>query len=174
MNKKPTLAAQRADHLAPHFLNVDLEIESKFELAGLEAELEKNKVALGKSRGGRGFLLCLESVPECQLRFGFNFLRCFLLLPKSDNPDERICKLCSLLEGLSAKGRRAWNSAHKKEFDVGYDAVQSQFASQFSLRTDTLRRMANLGATLGGTFYRLSPKCLNPRERTAPPKRRMK
>jgi hypothetical protein len=121
--------------VAPHFNNVDLDIESKYDLAALEAELGKRVVVLTGGPVSPGcFLLRLEIVPE------------------QDNPDDTICALCSFLERLSAKGRRAWRSAHKKEFDVGFDAVRSQLASQFSLRTDTLKRMSNLGATLGVTF----------------------
>jgi len=121
---------------APHFINVDLEIESRHDLAGIEAELGRKVCVLFAGQVRRGcFLLCLEIVPE----YG--------------NPDDNICALCSVVERLSAKGRRAWRSGYKKEFDVGYDAVPSQLASRFSLRADTLKRMSNLGATLGVTFY---------------------
>lgn len=93
------------------------------------------------------FLLCLESGREY------------------DNPDDTICALCSWLKRLSAKGRRAWRLAHKKEFDIGYEVVLLQRVSQFSLRSDTLMRISNLGATLGVTFY-ANPK----NERKVPPK----
>src|SRR5580700_7488227 len=97
---------------APKFCNVDLDIESKHDLAVLQAELGRNVVVLpgGPVRPGC-FLLRLDIAGEC------------------DNPDDTICALCSLLERLSAERRRAWHAAHKKEFDVGCDAVQSQFAS---------------------------------------------
>jgi hypothetical protein len=122
---------------APHFLNVDLEIESKHDLAVLEAELGRNMCVLFGGPASPGcFLLCLE------------------ILPQYGNPDDTIRVFCSMLERLSAKARRAWCSAYKKEFDIGYDAVPSKtIASHFSLRTDTLKRMSNLGATLGVTFY---------------------
>jgi len=103
---------------APHFINVDLEIESRHDLAGIEAELGRKVCVLSQARYARCFLLCLEIVPE----YG--------------NPDDNICALCSVVERLSAKGRRAWRSGYKKEFDVGYDAVPSQLASRFSLRAD--------------------------------------
>jgi hypothetical protein len=142
---------------APHFCNVDLDIESKFDLAALEAELGKKVVVLHGGPVSPGcFLLRLEIVPE------------------HDNPDDTICTFCSLLERLSAKGRRAWRSAHKKEFDVGFDAVRSQIASQFSLRTDTLKRMAILSATLGVTFYYPATTKLNPSAKPTPSKRKRK
>jgi len=122
---------------AAHFRNVDLEIESKHDVAVLEAELGKNMCVLFGDQASPGcFLLCLE------------------ILPEYGNPDDTICALCSILERLSPMAKRAWRSADKKEFDIGYDAVPSKkIASHFSLRTDTLKRISNLGATLGVTFY---------------------
>jgi hypothetical protein len=71
---------------APHFNNVDLDIKSKFDLAGLEDELGSNVVVLTSGPvSPRCFLLRLEIVPE------------------NDNPNDAICALCSLLERLSAK-----------------------------------------------------------------------
>ena len=121
---------------APHFLNVDLEIESKHDLAVLAVELGRKVYDLGTGPVSPGcFLLRLETAR------------------KYDDPDDTICAFCSMLQRLPAKARRAWRSAHKKEFDIGYDAVPSQLASQFSLRNDTLKRISNLSATLGVTFY---------------------
>jgi hypothetical protein len=139
---------------APHFLNVDLEIESKHDLAVLEAELGKNECVLFGGPASPGcFLLCLE------------------ILPEYSNPDDNICALCSLLERLPAKARRAWRSAHKREFDVGYEAVPSRkIASKFSLRADTLKRISNLGATLGVTFYYFPKGERSPPAKSPPPK----
>ena len=143
--------------VAPHFCNVDLDIESKHDLAVLESELGRKVVVLAAVPCSPGcFLLRLETAREYE------------------NPDETICAFCSLLEGLSAKGRRSWRSAHTKEFDVGYDAVLSQFASQFSLRTETLKRLSNLGATLGVTFYYHPTNVVNAPLKPPPPKRKRK
>ena len=120
----------------PRFLNVDLDIESKRELTGLQSELGENVTVLV---GG-------PVTPGCfQLRLE--------VLPEHDNPDDTILALCSLLENLSASGKRAWRTAHKKEFDIGHELATSGLASPFSLRNETLRRVAKLGATMGVTFY---------------------
>jgi hypothetical protein len=123
---------------APHFCNVDLDIESRSDLSALKTELGRRVFVLtgGLVRPGF-FLLRLETAKQY------------------DNPDDTICAFCSVLERLSPKGKRAWRSAHKREFDVGYDLVPNQTASQFSLRTETLRRIAKLGATLGVTLYNI-------------------
>jgi hypothetical protein len=138
----------------PNFCNVDLDIESKFDLTVLQAELGRNVIDLGPGPVSPGcFLLRLETVPEYQ------------------TPDDTICAFCSLLERLSPKAKQAWHSAHKKEFDVGHDVVQGQLASRFSLRTETLNRLSALGATLGITFYNPSKSEQNGPSKPLPPKR---
>ena len=122
--------------VAPDFRNVDLDIESRSDLAILAAEVGRNVINLGPGPVSPGcFLLRLEMGPEYK------------------TPDEVICVFCSLLERLSPKAKRVWRSAHKKEFDVGHEAVAGQPGSHFSLRTETLKRLSALGATLGITFY---------------------
>ena len=139
----------------PHFCNVDLDIESKFDLSDLRTALGRKIFVLTGPPANPGcFLLRLETVPQ------FN------------NPDDTICAFCSLLERLPPKAKRAWRSAHKKEFDIGHDIAQSQIASQFSLRSETLRRVASLGATLGITFYNHSEDQHNAMAKTVPTKRR--
>jgi hypothetical protein len=149
LNKLPT-----QNMVAPHFCNVDLEIESRSDLTGLRTELGCNVVVLpgGPVRLGC-FSLRLETARE------------------HDNPDDTICAFCSLLEQLSRRGTRVWGSAHKKVFDIGYEVVPSQPASQFSLRTGTLKRLSHLGATLGVTFYNHPKDEQNTPVKTAPRKR---
>jgi hypothetical protein len=143
--------------VVPNFCNVDLDIESKSDLAVLETELGRNVIDLGPGPVSPGcFLLRLEIVPEYE------------------TPDDTICAFCSLLERLSPKAKRAWRSAHKKEFDVGHDIVKGQLASQFSLRTETLKRLSGLGATLGITFYHPSKSERKVPLKPIPPKRRRK
>lgn len=126
---------KRKQKATPHaqFCNVDLDIESKHNLAVLEAELRKGVVVL---EGG-------PPVPRGSSLLRLETARSYA------NPDDTIHRLCSLLEKVSPKAKRAWRSAYKKEFDVGYEVAGSEFASQFSLRTDTLKRISSLGATLG-------------------------
>jgi hypothetical protein len=123
---------------ATHFLNVDLNIEFKKQghLKILKAELLRRIVIIAEGPVNPGcFLLRLEVVPEYE------------------NPDDTICAFCFLLENLAAKGKGAWRSAHKKEFNVGCEADLSQAASQLSLGTETIKRIAKVGATLGVTVY---------------------
>jgi hypothetical protein len=141
--------------MVPNFCNVDLDIESKSDLTVLETELGRNVTDLGPGPVSPGcFLLRLE------------------MLPQYETPDDTICAFCAVLERLSPKAKRAWRSAHKKEFDVGHDVVEGQLASQFSLRTETLKRLSALGATLGITFYHSSRSGRKRPLKPIPPKRR--
>jgi hypothetical protein len=121
---------------ALQFCNVDLDIESESDLAVLKSELGRHVVALpGGPVNSGSFLLRLETAAQF------------------DDPDDTICGFCSLLEQLSVKGKRSWRSAYKKEFDIGYELIQAQYVSKFSLRAETLKRISALGATLGVTIY---------------------
>jgi hypothetical protein len=142
---------------APHFLNVDLEIESEHELAALEAELASKVCFLAGRRVGTGcFSLCLE------------------ILPQRRTADDTILALCALLERLSAKARRAWRSAYKKEFDAGYEAGPPQVVTHISFRADTLQRLSKLDATLLVTIYDHSARNLKAPAKSAPVKRKNK
>ena len=48
------------------------------------------------------------------------------------------------------------------------EIVRTQLASQFSLRTDTLKRVAKLSATLGVSFYYHATTKLNPSAKPPP------
>lgn len=120
-----------------HFHNVDLEIVSASKLDALAAEMGRRVIVLhlGPASEPRRHLLALESS---------RYLR---------NPDAVIHALCSVVESLSPASRRVWQRA-RKEFDVGYGLRSSERSLRFSLRPDTLQRVAALGASLTVTCYR--------------------
>ena len=125
---------------AGQFLNVDLEIESKTDLAPLATELEPRGVAVlycGPVQDG--FLICLESGTWSG---------------DSAGPDATIHDLGRIVEALSVAGQELWRSAFRREFDVGFDATAEHLAARFALRLDTLERIARLGATLAVTIYK--------------------
>jgi hypothetical protein len=119
------------------FLNVDLEIESSAPLESLSDEMGKAVLVLysGPSKGKR-HLLCLESSRW------------------PNTPDAVAQALCSAVERLSADGRRKWDRATRKEFDVGYDLPTGIRAVHTTLKPETLQRIVALGATVAFTCYR--------------------
>lgn len=123
--------------MRPYFLNVDLEIESASKLDSLAAELGKRVVVLhsGPASKPRRHLLVLESSRQHR------------------GPDATIHALCSAVERLSPASRRVWNAA-RREFDVGYELRPSERSSRFTLRSDTLERVAELGASMAVSYYR--------------------
>jgi hypothetical protein len=123
--------------MKPRFLNVDLEIESRTELNSLAADMGEKVVVLysGPIPRKNRHLLAIEAS-----RF-----------PRG--PDATIRALCAVIEGLNPKARTIWK-AGRKTFDVGFELRPSERVSRFTFRSDTLTRIANLGATLTVTYYR--------------------
>jgi hypothetical protein len=124
---------------AGEFLNVDLDIESKADLAPLAAELEPTTTVVhSRAESGRHVLKI-----ESWKRAG-----------STEGPDQRIHGLCQSLERLSPAGRELWQSALARQFGIGYYATTKHVAAHFALRVDTLERIARLGATLAVTVYK--------------------
>ena len=122
--------------MTPYFMNVDLEIRSISKLEPIiEAFGERVMVVYyGPGEGRKRFL----SV-ECARGY--------------KSPDKTIHALCKIVEELPPAPRRIWDRAHAV-FDVGYGLRSNERSSGFSLRPDTLQRVARLGAFLGVTYYR--------------------
>jgi hypothetical protein len=121
----------------PFFLNVDLEIESNSPLRSLTREFGKRVSVMFSGRvEGRH---CL-----------------FVEIADTDRSLDGIIRaFCALIEGLSLESKRVWEAAHRKEFDIGYEArLSSQRANHFKVHPSTVRRMAKVGASLAVTFYR--------------------
>jgi hypothetical protein len=122
----------------PYFLNVDLDIESKTSLAPLLREFGDRVSVMFSGRIGTRYCLFLEIAGAS--RTGL---------------EKTINGLCALIEGITPRSRKVWDQAHRKQFDIGYEArLASQRANHFRVRTRTLRRIVNLGASLAVTFYR--------------------
>ena len=124
----------------PYFCNVDLDIESVSPLRSLAREFgDKVSVMFSGRMDGRH---CL-------------FVE---IAGAGRSQDSIITAFCALIEGLSAKSRRLWDEAHRKEFDCGYEArLSSERANRLTIRPGTLRRVAKLGAGLAVTIYREEP-----------------
>jgi len=120
----------------PYFLNVDLDIESKSSLRVLVRELGKRVSVMFSGRMNGRYCLFVESAgPE---RY----------------QDATITALCTLIEELSPPARQVWDAAHRKEFDLGYESrLSSQRANRLRILPGTLRRVAELGASVAVTLY---------------------
>lgn|SRR6185295_10412945 len=122
---------------SPHFLNVDLVIESKSSLRPLAREFGKNVIVMFSGRmNGRHWLIV--GIAGC----------CMGL-------ERTVSALCVLIERLSPDSKQIWDKAQSKQFDIGYEArLSSERANRFSIRPNTIRRVAKLGAGFTTTLYR--------------------
>ena len=121
----------------PHFLNVDLDIESKSPLRPIARELGKRVVVMHSGRIRGRHCLFLESAKDHK------------------TPDATIHDLCDLIEGLSPAARRLWDGALRRGFDIGYESrFKIRHCNQYTLRPDTIQRIAGLKAGVTVTFYR--------------------
>ena len=91
---------------AGHFLNVDLEIESKADLAPLAAELEPQAAILYSGPASGGFRVALE-------------LESLVGRPDPSGANETINELCRLVESLSPAGRQARSGESPSASAVG-------------------------------------------------------
>jgi len=122
---------------SPYFLNVDLEIEAMVPLRSLTREFgERVSVMYSGRMNGRH---CL----------------CVAIYGMHKTPEKTIHAFCALIESLSPTGRRLWNAAKRKEFDIGFEIqLSSNRANRFSLDAKTLRRVTDLGASFAVTLYK--------------------
>jgi hypothetical protein len=124
--------------MKPLFLNVDLDIVSR-----------KNLDPLIVAMGSRVVVLHHERVPGSRNYF----LRVERNRATKGTPESVTRELCNIIDALSPTARRVWQSA-RKEFNIGYELRVGERYSGFSLRPETLARVAQLGANLGVTYYR--------------------
>ena len=121
----------------PYFRNIDLDIESKSSLRLLARELGERVTVMFSGRMKGRHCLFVE------IGGAYKSL------------DAVIHAFCELIEGLSPEGQRVWDSAQRKEFDLGFDAqFASHRANRFKIRLSTLQRVAKVGAGLAVTLYR--------------------
>jgi hypothetical protein len=88
----------------PAFINVDLEVWSKQDLAPLGEALESKSFVLHVGKLRRRFHLSIEASGN----------------PKT--PDEAISELLKLVQALPPAAKRLWKGAESRIFNVGYDA----------------------------------------------------
>ena len=135
--------------MAVQYLNVDLEIEGPGQLSHILQEF---------SESGFSCLGCFET------RRGH--LANFEVTALPSDPNSIVAEFCDAIESFREDAGATWAGAHRKTFDVGFDSDGSAGCSRFELTADTVRRAAELEASLGITIYSLSD---TPTEFRSPP-----
>ena len=124
------------------FLNVDLEITSTRPLGILKKEFGvQGAFILYGGRIPAGHLLALESNDYSSKgnRIGVG---------------EKINSLCGMVEKLSPKARMLWESANRRDFDIGVEGVDGQMSARISISPKSVQQIAAVGGTLSVTVYR--------------------
>lgn len=119
------------------FLNVDLEIESRGDLAPLLAALEKKTVVLHRRRA-RGFHVATLELYE--------FSRYL-------DPDSCISGFTRIIERLPARERRIWDRASHRRFDIGIEATKRGDPYRAVIGRRTIDRVAALRGEVAITVY---------------------
>lgn len=141
----------------PRFINVDLEVWSRTDLAPLAAAVESKALTLYACRVGRRFLVALEAKSR-----------------RLTDPERTIRILLRLIDSLPRAARRAWKEASARVFDIGFDGGtpvrleerpkgsgrwfparggDAAIRCQASLSPDLLRAVARVNATIVITVY---------------------
>jgi hypothetical protein len=68
-------------------------------------------------------------------------------------PCPNIAAMLSAVESATGDARSCWEACTTREFNVGYDCGEEPWAFNQGLSNETLRRMAQCGATLRLTLY---------------------
>ena len=117
------------------FLNVDLEIESKQDIAQLVADLKKSAVVLHYDKDDTRQLARIEAKLDVT------------------TPDKAINHLCELVESCSRNALKQWLTCSRRTFDIGFQSGQSPKCFNQPLHADTLLRISALGAGIEITLY---------------------
>jgi len=142
----------------PHFINVDLEVWSREDLAAFAAAMAPRSLVLHVGEVRRKFLASIEAKSM-----------------RPATPEQTIWALLKVVESLPPKADRLWRRAETRVFNVGYEG--GEFVSllyerpagsgrwyprrsgktadpcETSLSPELLRAVANVGGTIATTIY---------------------
>lgn len=118
-----------------HFLNVDLELTTRGEIAPLLAQWSKKIVVLRDSTDDGVRTIWLEVVPQQRGVEGV------------------LLTLLDMVEKLPADARDLWNSCEDRCFNVGIQAGSTPHDSTYSISPETLAQIASVMARVAFTVY---------------------
>lgn len=128
------------------FRNVDLEIgaRTRAQLAPLIEQLDDKlfEMYLGRIRGL--YHACYESLGPSSIRAADR---------PAPNATGVIHELADVIEGLNASGRRAWNAAATRDFNVGIELARGVWNLSHVVEADAVRRVATLRGRIVFTAY---------------------
>ena len=122
-------------HVATTFLNADLDIASREDLAALAAVLQSRLIALHVGRIRRTYVARFE------------------LRTHPRTPDVALRGLLAAVESLPARHRAAWRRATTRDFNIGIQAGAEPHHWEFALAPATVIRVGRAGGRIVTTVY---------------------
>lgn len=129
-----------------HFLNVDLETESAENLQPLVDDLGEDVSVLFNGKNGSGYSFVSFEIHSLHER----------------DIDGLVSSFCLLIENLSSEAKLIWDRCHSKKFDAGFESGSFPRSYRTELRADTIKRVAEIGASIAITIYPESEKYEHP------------
>jgi hypothetical protein len=120
-----------------HFLNVDLDVESRRDLGPILSALGETVVVLYSGSEGRLHRVSLEL-------FGF---------ARYTTPETCIARFARLVKRLPTGAQRLWKGATLRRFDIGFQGGTAEATYTTRITANTLRRAAEIGAEIAITIY---------------------
>jgi len=118
-----------------HFLNVDLDIYSKTDLQPLVSALGKKVIVLYVGRYRRTYSARLE------------------VARLTKDVDSTIRAFCKVIESLPRTQRRRWNTATRREFNIGVQGGMQPRSHEILLAAATVKAVSEVDARIGFTVY---------------------
>lgn len=132
------------------FLNVDLDISSKFDVQPLVT-------AMGK-RVSLSFVGRVERMYYAHMDLAIGN-------PKS--PESAILEYCRLIHALPAVAKKDWDAVKTRRFDIGIEAPGPQNYYWFALSPKALKAAADVNAQIAFTIYGPMKTARKPRKVTS-------
>ena len=119
------------------YINTDLDLECPHNLSSLARDFEARGV----------FALHVEQAKEG------DWFACFETEQTYTDPDSNIAAMLDVIESAEDSIQRLWLECSLREFNIGYDCGDEPWAFNQGLSNATLKRLAEVGATLRFTLY---------------------
>jgi len=117
------------------FLNVDLDISSRFDLQPLIDCLGRKVIALHVGRDRRRYWARIE------------------LARAMKSADSTIRAFCSLIRALPKEERHLWDSANSRDFSIGVQTGEQPHSCDFVVEAGTVAAVSELNGRIVFTIY---------------------
>lgn len=123
------------------FIVTDLEVTAPFDLTPLAQEFEAMGLCLHPAQQEDGtWLMCgSPGITETEA-----------------DPASQIAEILRMVKRLSPAGRALWDQSSRREFDPGFAQTSSVAVARWTLPTEVLQAIAEVGGVLSFTIYRES------------------